>query len=194
MKTLDCRHQKCPHPVLETRKLLLSEGHNALQVLVGDETAGENVARLATSQGYEVSVAEVDSGFALTLMRGEKPSNQKAQVPAAGKTIVYVASDTMGIGDDELGRVLLKNFLFTLNELDVPPDQIIFVNSGVKLVCRGSDALEGLEQLACQGVEIAACGLCLEFFHLKDKLAVGRIGNMLETATALTQAGRVVRP
>lgn len=194
MKTLDCRQQKCPHPVIETRKLLLSDDRSPLQVLVGDEMALENVTRLAISQGYKVKVAEAEGGHALTLTPGDKPAAQKSSSPVSGQTVIYVASDTMGIGDDELGRVLLRNLIFTLNELDLPPDQIIFVNSGVKLVCQGSEALEGLEKLACQGVDIAACGLCLEFFHLKDKLAVGRVSNMLETATALTQAGRVIRP
>lgn len=194
MRTLDCRQQKCPHPVIETRKMLLSGDRSPLQVLVGDETALENVTRMAISQGYGVKVGEMDGGFALTLTPGNKPAALAADVPVSGKTIIYIASDTMGIGDDELGRVLLRNFIFTLDELDQPPDQIIFVNSGVKLVCQGSEALEGLEKLACQGVDIAACGLCLEFFHLKDQVAVGRISNMLETATALTQAGRVIRP
>lgn len=194
MKTLDCRHHKCPHPVIETRKLLLSGDRTPLQVLVSDETALENVTRLAISQGYGVKVTEMDGGFALTLTPGNKPAAQTAGAPVSGKTVIYIASDTMGIGDDELGRILLRNFIFTLNELDLPPDQIIFVNSGVKLVCQGSEALEGLEKLACQGVDIASCGLCLEFFHLKDKLSIGRVSNMLETASALTQAGRVIRP
>ncbi|NOY12833.1 MAG: sulfurtransferase-like selenium metabolism protein YedF, partial [Deltaproteobacteria bacterium] len=74
------------------------------------------------------------------------------------------------------------------------PDTILFVNSGVKLVCRGSDALEALNQLACRGVDIASCGLCLDFYRLKDQLEVGRITNMLEIIETQMQADRIIRP
>ncbi|OHB32152.1 MAG: hypothetical protein A2X84_03565 [Desulfuromonadaceae bacterium GWC2_58_13] len=107
---------------------------------------------------------------------------------------MYVAADTMGTGDDELGRILLKNFLFTLNELLVPPDSILFVNGGVKLTSTGSELIEALEKLACNGVDIASCGLCLEFFGLKEQLKVGRATNMLDIVEQLHQAGRVIRP
>jgi selenium metabolism protein YedF len=100
----------------------------------------------------------------------------------------------MGTGDDELGHILLKNFLFTLNELLVPPDAILFINSGVKLTATGSEVIEALEKLACNGVDIAACGLCLEFFGIKDQLKVGRATNMLDIVEQLHQAARVIRP
>ena len=53
---------------------------------------------------------------------------------------------------------------------------------------------EALNALACRGVDIAACGLCLDFYHLKEKLQVGRTTNMLEIAETALQAGRVIRP
>ena len=193
MKTLDCRAQKCPHPVVEARRLLLSEPGLPVTVLVGDDTARENVSRLARSEGYEIRVSETEGGFALALTPGEKPAGIAA--PAVrGKTVAFVTADVMGSGSDELGRLLLKNFLFTLAELESVPDVILFVNAGVKLACRGSEALDALEKLACLGTDIAACGLCLDFFHLKEDLAVGRVTNMLNIAQTLQQAGRIIRP
>ena len=70
---------------------------------------------------------------------------------------------------------------------------MLLVNAAVKLACDGSDALEALEKIACMGTDIAACGLCLEFFELKEKLQVGRTTNMLEVAESLQTAGRVIR-
>lgn len=193
MKTLDCRAHKCPHPVVETRKLLLAEPGNPLTVLVGDETARENISRLAASQGYTVRVGTTDGGFLLELSPGKKPA-ETAGPAVQGKTVAFISSDAMGSGSDELGRLLLKNFLFTLAELESVPDIFLFVNAGVKLTAAGSEALEALERLACMGADIASCGLCLDFFHLKEQLAVGRVTNMLDIAETLQKAGRIIRP
>lgn len=195
MKTLDCRGHKCPHPVVETRKLILADPRAPLTVLVGDDTARENVARLAASQGYEVAESTTEGGFALALTPGAGSAGAAAEEGAVrGRTVVFFASETMGSGNDELGRVLLKNFLFTLTEAATVPDMLLFVNAGVKLTTAGAETLEALEKLSCMGVDIASCGLCLEFFDLKDKLAVGRATNMLEIVETLQSAGRVIRP
>ena len=100
----------------------------------------------------------------------------------------------MGSGDDQLGRILLKNFFFTLAENDTAPDLLLFVNGGARLTTAGSEIVEALQKLADLGADIATCGLCLEFFGLKEALAVGRVTNMLEIVTTLQTAGRVIRP
>jgi selenium metabolism protein YedF len=163
-------------------------------VLVGDDTARENVSRLAKSQGYAVQIQSSEGGFALELTPSGE--SQTAAVGAAiqGKTVVFVASDAMGNGSDELGHILLKNFIFTLTELDPAPNALLFVNAGVKLTSKGSDVLDALEKLACMGADIASCGLCLDYFHLKEQLAVGRVTNMLDIAETLRTAGRTIRP
>jgi selenium metabolism protein YedF len=193
MKTLDCRAHKCPHPVVETRKLILAEPGAPLTVLVGDEAARENVSRMAVSQGYQSRVSPTEGGFALELIPGDQPEGSHAE-PATGKTVAFIAADQMGSGDPELGRILLKNLLFTMAESATPPDTLLFVNAGVKLTVAGSEVLEPLEKLACMGVDVASCGLCLDFFHLKDKLTVGRVTNMVEILDSMQNAGRIIRP
>ncbi len=194
MKTLDCRHQRCPQPVVETRRLMLAEPGAALTVLVGDEAARDNIGRLATGQGYTVAVTPAEGGFTLRLDPGTKPPEDRAQGAATGPTVILVAAETMGHGDDDLGRVLLRNFLMTLQDLDRTPDVLFFVNGGVRLTCSGSELLEPLRKLADAGCDLASCGLCLDFFGLKESLAVGRVTTMLEIAGTLGRAGRVIRP
>ncbi|HKL49060.1 MAG TPA: sulfurtransferase-like selenium metabolism protein YedF [Desulfuromonadales bacterium] len=194
METLDCRGQKCPSPVVETRKRLKETPIQSLQVLVGDTTARENVSRLARSQGYDVAVSETEGGFAIDLVAAGSPKAHPQEDTVRGKTIIFFGSNEMGSGDAELGKVLMKNFVFTLQDTETTPDALYFVNTGVKLTVEGSTVLEALEELACRGVDIASCGLCLEYFDLKDKLAVGRSTNMLEIAEELQTAGRLVRP
>ena len=87
----------------------------------------------------------------------------------------------------------MRAFLHTLGEAEVRPQKMILVNSGVKLACEGSPALEDLQTLASQGVEILACGTCLNYFELKEKLRAGRVSNMYEILSALCQAGKTVK-
>jgi selenium metabolism protein YedF len=193
MLKLDYRQFQCPYPVVETRKQLLANPGQSFLIQVGDRAACENVGRLAAGQGYAVAHQTLEDGFALTLVpAGEDQAQAGAAVD--GRTILFCKSDRMGDGDPELGRLLLKNFLMTLTELDQLPDTILFVNSGVKLACHDSEALEALNLLAGRGVDIAACGLCLEFYHLKDQLRVGRVTNMLEIAASQLRAGRIITP
>ncbi|PLX90161.1 MAG: sulfurtransferase-like selenium metabolism protein YedF [Desulfuromonas sp.] len=194
MRTLDCRGQRCPQPVVQTRQLILTLPRQSLKVLVDDQVSCDNVTRLASRYGYQVEVIEQDELFQLNLTPGEPSQQDVGETPFDGPTIILVGSDQMGSGDAKLGQILLKNFIFTLTEGDAVPDAIYFVNGGVKLAVGGSDILEPLEKLACLGVDIASCGLCLEFFGLKDSLAVGRISNMLELVNSLHTAGRIIRP
>jgi selenium metabolism protein YedF len=193
MITLDCRGQQCPQPVVQVRKQMLAAPDAPLQVLVSDPAARDNVGRLASSRNYRVTTVEDGGTYRLDLCPGA-PVATLAGAPAGGPTVVLVASDQMGSGDPRLGEILLRNFLFTLAETDATPDLLLFINAGAKLTVRGSDVLEPLQKLADLGAEIGTCGLCLEFFGLKDALAIGRVSNMLEVASALQGAGRVIRP
>jgi len=194
METLDCRGQQCPQPVVQARRFMLEQPQAVFRVLVNDPTSRDNLSRLANSQGYSAAVTEQDDEFLMELTPGAGTVSTVEATSATGPTVVYIGSDQMGNGDIKLGQILMKNFLFTLLEGDTTPDMILLVNSGVKLAVGGSDVLEPLEELVEQGVEIASCGLCLEFFELKESLAVGRISNMLETVNALGKAGRIIRP
>lgn len=194
MKTLDCRGQQCPHPVIQTRQQMLATPQQPIRVLVDGTISRDNISRLAGSLGYSVLVTEQGHLFQLDLTPGVAVVPKTGSDLTPGPTLVLIGSDQMGSGDVKLGQILMKNFIFTLTEGDATPDTIYFVNGGVKLTVGGSDVLEPLEKLACSGVDIASCGLCLEFFGLKEALAVGRISNMLEIVNNLHTAGRIIRP
>jgi len=193
MVILDCRGQQCPQPVVQVRRQLQSAPDTPLRVLVDDPAARDNVGRLAASQGYRVKVEQTGDTFQLELSPGEKPAGVVGHA-VSGPTVVFIAADQMGSGDPQLGHLLIKNYLFTLAENDAAPDLLLFVNGGARLTVTGSDVIEPLQKLVDLGADIATCGLCLEFFGLQEALAVGRVTNMLEIATALQSAGRVIRP
>ncbi len=193
METLDCRGQQCPQPVVQTRQLMLAQPTRSIKVLVSDDVSRDNILRLAKSLGYTSSIGQNEATFEVSLTPGEAPEEKAAVASATGPTIIFIGSDQMGSGDTKLGQILMKNFIFTLIESDTTPDAIYFVNSGVKLTIGGSDVIEALERLANRGVDIASCGLCLEFFMVKEALVVGRVSNMLELVNALEGAGNIIR-
>jgi selenium metabolism protein YedF len=106
------------------------------------------------------------------------------------KTIL-IQSDVLGRGNDELGQLLMANFLRLLGEDKEKPDALIFWNTGVRLVAEGSWALAHLKTLEEQGVEILACRTCLDFFELTDKQAVGKPTNMAKVIQSMLASDMV---
>lgn len=111
-----------------------------------------------------------------------------------GDTVVVISSDKMGSGNDELGKVLIKGCIFAITQLDELPKKMIFYNGGAKITCEGSDSLEDLKNLESQGVEIVTCGTCLDYYGMKDKLAVGTVTNMYDIVESMNNAGKIVKP
>ncbi len=201
MIKLDYSQHQCPYPVIETRKQMMAEPEQVLEVRVGDRAARDNVTRLANKMDYRADVKSVGKQFLLTLtpqgQQGDSLPEQSAPAEheaPTGKTVIYCGSDRMGNGDDEFGRVLLRNFIMTLLEMDPLPDTILFVNSGINLTTTGSKSLDSLKTLEEKGVDIASCGLCLDFYNKKEDLCVGRTTNMYEMAEVQCQARRVITP
>jgi len=203
MKELDVRQLACPGPVLALRDLLV-QGETLIRLRVADNLALSNVTRFAQTRGADVeSAPDEGGGFSVTVAAESdsstaRPGEEALLIcdipPIAGPTVVQVASSVMGHGDDELGALLLRSFLKTQAQLDSKPSAIIFYNDGVKLCCQGSLLIDDLRGLEADGIEIIACGTCLNFFGLADQLQVGRVTDMLEIASILAQAGRLIRP
>ncbi len=197
MKEVDARGLSCPQPVLLTRRAM-QEGQPVV-TLVDNETARDNVARMARAAGWGVSIEQRGAGYAIHLTpppSGQEPlptASEQRPARLQGQRVLLLAADSIGQGDEELGRILMRSFLHTLLELEPKPDLIICANAGVKLVVQGSPVLEELRSLAERGVEILACGTCLDYFGLKDKVAVGTVSNMYTIAERLLAADIVVR-
>ena len=195
MKIIDCRNMACPAPVVTTKRALEEAGGETVQVLVDPGAPRENVTRFAANRGFSVSEDETEGGFALTITAPGSVVTDPVRTVAGegGKTVMLVASDRLGDGPEELGRLLMKNFIITLLDLAELPDRMLFVNTGVLLTTEDSEVLEALEQLGNRGVEVLSCGVCLDFFHRKEKLAAGSVTNMFTIAESLMGAGSVVR-
>jgi selenium metabolism protein YedF len=189
-KIVDARGLACPQPVVLTKKAL--EEVDQLTTIVDNATAKENVSRLAKKEGCDVEIEEKAEDIFLHLTKTGSKEADLAAVPMAGPTVVVVGGDCMGRGSEELGDILVRSFMHTLNEVEPRPDKLIFFNSGVKLTVEGSEVLEDLKALEEDGAEILVCGTCLDYFQLKDKVAVGQVSNMYTIAETLLGTGRTV--
>ena len=204
MKKIDVRSLACPGPVLKLRDLL-DGGARELTMVVGDGLACSNVGRFAKSRGSAVHSAENEDGsFTVTISMhgdGASPGADEAgllecDLPAngTGPVVVQIGSRAMGKGDDDLGQLLLKSFIKTIQNLDQLPATMVFYNSGVHLCCSGSPVLDDLTALGERGVEVLACGTCLNFFEIAGQLKVGRVTDMLEIGNTLAAAGTTIQP
>jgi selenium metabolism protein YedF len=125
-------------------------------------------------------------------MNAERSAAEAPHAQESGQTVLAVSSDTMGRGDDDLGRLLLRNHLHVLCEVTPRPDVIVFLNSGVRLAVEGSPALDDLRALEGEGVRLLLCGTCLGHFELKEQVAVGEVSNMYAISETMLRAAKVI--
>ena len=193
---IDARGLACPKPVIETKKALegLKEGN--IITVVDNAIARDNVSKLAKSLMLDYTITEVDGNYQISIFKGQYSNQAEDMVqkrPDLANTVILVGSDVMGTGDDVLGAVLIKGYFYTLTEYEPFPKAILFVNSGVRLTVEGSPVIEYLKKLMEMGTEILSCGTCLDYYHLKDQLAVGGITNMYTIVETMQEANNTIR-
>ncbi len=190
---VDARGLACPTPVVKTRDALRG-GADEIEVLVDNPTARDNVCRFASSQGCSSDVIEQAGIFRIMVHNpaGRPQTRDEDDSPSEQRTVVVLAEDIMGRGSPELGKILVKAFLNTLAENDPPPWKIVLFNRGVMLAIEGEDTVQALSNLHSMGTEILVCGTCLDFFGLKERVAVGLVSNMYDILTTMMEASNSV--
>ena len=195
--------EQCPIPVVKaTRALREMREPGPLEIHVDNEIAVQNLTRMAsghhlTARAEKVSEKEFVVTMEVTAPVGDAPQEEPELtcVPdARGSLVVAVDTDIMGRGSDELGRTLMKGFLFAVSQLPQLPKTMLFYNGGARLTTEGSASLEDLKSMEAQGVEILTCGTCLNHYGLTEQLAVGSVTNMYTIVEKLAGAGKVVKP
>lgn len=201
MITVNAMGDNCPIPVIKTKKAMQAlTGPETIEVLVDNEIAVQNVTKMAASAGGQVSSEKVgDAEFKVTIQmegapKAEEQEEETCMPDARSNTVVVISSDRMGSGNDELGKVLIKGFIFAVTQLDTLPKTMLFYNGGATLTTEGSDSLADLKSLEAQGVEIMTCGTCLDYYGLKEKLAVGSVTNMYSIVETMAKAGKIIKP
>ena len=195
---VDARGMACPIPVVKANQALAQMTEGILEVHVDNTVAVENLKRMALQKGLPVKTEQPeDSHYVVTIpVTGavDTVMPELTCTDCAGNTVVAVDTDSMGRGNDELGAVLIKGFLFAVSRLETLPKTVLFYNGGAKLTTEGSASLEDLRLMEQQGVEILTCGTCLNYYGLTDQLAVGSVTDMYTIVERLSRAEKVIKP
>lgn len=198
MNIIDCQGLACPMPVIKTKKYFDLEDSKEALVIVDNEVAKNNVLRLAKGINLISSFIEENGLYKIQLAKGEFSdvqatyNNEVVEYKVSAPTIL-VSSNLLGNGDDRLGETLMKVYINTLAESEILPENLMFINGGVKLTCTGSDVLDSLSLMKEKGVNIISCGACLDFYNLKEELKVGEIGNMYQIIDLMNKSGNTIK-
>lgn len=197
---LDYCNLPCPHPIIKLKRLLAENRPGEMSILVDNEPAVENVGRFLNSMEYEAVCAAEGELWRINVRdKRQAASGKEETAPMSAPeekapcTLVLIASPYFGTGDDALGAGLMKNFLASLPEFGKSLWRIILLNGGVTLATEDSPVIEELRALEKSGVGILVCGACLNHYGLLARKAVGETTNMLDVATSMQAAEKVLR-
>jgi selenium metabolism protein YedF len=189
-KTIDCRGLACPRPVILTKKELEAADIKGTVSIVDNDTAKQNLQKLAESLGYKSELEEKDGLFYVTIMKqceGITPADDTKEL------VILVGSNKLGAGDERLGIALMKSYIYALSESSALPKSMLFVNSGVMLTTEGSEVMDSLRVLEQKGVEILSCGTCLDFYNLKETWQIGTVTNMYTIVEKTNKANNTIK-
>lgn len=190
---LDAKGLACPKPVINTKKKLDSIEQGVVEVTVDNEIAKENILKLAKSMNLEANVLKTEKdSICIEIIKGENVIIEEKSQESLADTCIFINSDKMGTGNDELGQVLIKGYIYTLTESKPYPKSILFVNSGIKLTTVNEATVENLKILQDAGVEILSCGTCLDYYGLKEELKVGTVTNMYTIVESMNNSSKTI--
>ena len=204
MRIVDTKGQLCPAPLIAAKKALkeTAEGESFI-VLTDNQTSFDNLSRFLKDNKAEVQVSEAGGVRTLTITKTTanviltKPEEYCAPSIShfeKGNFVVAITSDKMGEGDEELGHLLMTNFIKALKDLDELPQKMVFYNNGVKLVTNSSPVIEHLRDLEKMGVELMLCATCVNHYSLESVVGAGTLSNMYAIAETMASSGNIVRP
>lgn len=181
----------CPKPVIMTKKALKEIESGVVEVSVDNVTSKENVEKIAKEMGHTFETREEGNVFIITITKaGEKQENSSEEE----NIVISIGSDKMGEGEDELGKILIKGFIYALTEAETLPKTVLLYNKGVLLASTFEDTVKDLKVLEERGVEILSCGTCANFYHVQDQIKVGTLTNMYTILERQMKATKVIKP
>jgi len=187
-------------PVVEAKKSLAAEDVSSVAVLVDNKIAVQNLEKMAKGSGYGFSFEEDGASYKVIISKNAN-SSQTEDEPLQGGTgkekgvhgpVVLITSDQMGRGAEDLGKLLIKGFIFSLANVTPLPEAVIFLNSGAYLTTEGANTVPDLKELENKGTKIYTCGTCANYFKLTESLAVGSIADMMTITNLLVRASGTI--
>ena len=152
---IDAKGKQCPLPVIEAKNAIsgMTEA-GIVEVTVDNEIAVQNLTKMADHKGLKAkSEKKSDQEYTVWMevteefVKNNIKDGNVSSTPVTGencipdirkkKTVVVLGADHMGEGDDKLGKMLMKGFVYALTQLEELPQTILLFNSGAYLSCEG---------------------------------------------------------
>lgn len=194
MEKINALGKPCPIPVIETKKAIrkLAGQTGTIEVLVDNDIARQNIEKMATGMGIQTIYKIQENNEILVTLTVAAADALSPETKSDSGFVVAFGKKTMGEGAADLGEMLLKSYIYSLTELDTPPEHLLFFNSGAYLTSQGSDVIKDLKTLSEKGTMISTCGTCLDYYGIQQDLAIGEITNMYGISEIIAQANKVM--
>ena len=190
---IDARGLACPKPVINTKKELDNIEEGIVIVTVDNNIAKQNILKLSNSLNCESRIIKEEKDLiSIEIKKGDNVIIEEQIKDELDNKCIFISSNKMGNGNDELGEILMKGFVYTLTESKPYPKSILLVNSAVKLSTENYDTVQNLKILEESGVEILSCGTCLDYYGLKESLKVGNITNMYTIVDIMKNSSQTI--
>lgn len=190
---IDARGLACPKPVINTKKELDNIEEGIVIVTVDNNIAKQNILKLSNSLNCESRIIKEEKDLiSIEIKKGDNVIIEEQIKDELDNKCIFISSNKMGNGNDELGEILMKGFVYTLTESKPYPKSILLVNSAVKLSTENYDTVQNLKILEESGVEILSCGTCLDYYGLKESLKVGSITNMYTIVDIMKNSSQTI--
>lgn len=190
---IDARGLACPKPVINTKKELDNIEEGIVIVTVDNNIAKQNILKLSNSLNCESRIIKEEKDLiSIEIKKGDNVIIEEQIKDELDNKCIFISSNKMGNGNDELGEILMKGFVYTLTESKPYPKSILLVNSAVKLSTENYDTVQNLKFLEESGVEILSCGTCLDYYGLKESIKVGSITNMYTIVDIMKNSSQTI--
>ncbi|AID44217.1 SirA family protein [Candidatus Arthromitus sp. SFB-mouse-Japan] len=191
MIELDLRKKSCPIPLVETRKFINNNKNVDFKIILDNEVSFINIKKFLENNkiNYSSNKSGNDFLFEVIFDGNEQLSKNDFQI---NNFTILVMSELFGNGSDELSNVLMKSYFYALDESITLPSNIIFINSGVKLLTN-ENIIKNIDSLREKGVSIYYCGICVDYYSIKDKVRLDEITNMYSIIDILNNSDNVIR-
>ncbi len=192
MRELDLRNKSCPIPLVETRNFINNNRNVDFKIILDNEVSFLKIKKYLENNkiNYSANQSQDIYIFEVIFDGNERLSNEKFQI---NNFSVLVMSNLFGHGDEEISKTLMKSYFYSLSESITLPSNVIFINSGVKLLIEESGILKSLESLKNLGTSILACGVCVDYYGLNDRVKFCEITNIYSITEILNNSESVIR-
>jgi selenium metabolism protein YedF len=204
MRIVDTKGQLCPAPLIAAKKALKeTPAGESFVILTDNQTSFDNLSRFLKDNKADFQVSESGGVWTLTTRKTTsnviQPKTEEYCTSSIshfqkGDFVIVISSDKMGEGDDQLGHLLMANFIKALKDLDKLPQKMVFYNNGVRLATKSSPVIEHLRDLEKMGVDLMLCATCVNYYSLESAIGAGTLSNMYTIADVMASTGNIIKP